>query len=128
MVCIAAFIILGLIGIFVAILFLFILACLIFVRKDKAYTYTALDKVGIVVNFLVGIFGVPFITIACMLFGIVESHIELINQIVYNVPSIALLCLALSVVFRRKGYSKTGFFIQFVGVLLFAIPVAFDAA
>lgn len=113
--------------IFVAILLVFLLLCLIFIRKDKEYQYSKLDKVGIVVNFLLGIFAVPFITIACMMFGIVESHIELINQIVYNVPSIALLCLALSVVFRRKGYSKAGFFIQFGGILLFVFILVLDA-
>lgn len=113
--------------IFVAIILLFFLLCLIFTRKDKAYRYSKLDKFGIVFNFLVGIFAVPFITITCMMFGIVESHIELINQITYNIPSIAILCLALSVVFRRKGYSKTGFFIQFGGILPFVLIFVLDA-
>lgn len=113
--------------IFVAILLAFFLLCLIFVRKDKEYRDSKLDKVGIVFNVLVGIFAVPFITISCMLFGIVESHIELINQIIYNIPSITILCLALSVVFRRKGYSKTGFFIQFGGILPFVLVFALDA-
>ena len=63
-------------------------------------------------------------TLACMLFGIVESSVELINQITYNIPPMALLCLALSVVFRRKGYSKTGFFIQFAGILMFVLVFA----
>lgn len=112
--------------IFVAIMLVFFLLCLIFVRKDKEYRYSKLDKLGIVFNFLVGIFVVPFITIVCMLFGIVESHIELINQITYNIPSIAILCLALSVVFRRKKFSKTGFFIQFGGILPFVIVFVLD--
>ena len=113
--------------IFVAILLMFFLLCLIFIRKDKEYQYSKLDKLGIVFNFLVGIFSVPFITVACMMFGIVESHIELINQITYNIPAIAILCLALSVVFRRKGFSKTGFFIQFGGILPFVIVFVLDA-
>jgi hypothetical protein len=86
-----------------------------------------LDKWGIVFNFLVGIIAVPFITFICIMFGIVESHIELINQIVYNIPSITILGLALSVVFRRKGYSKAGFLIQFAGILPFALLFAMDA-
>lgn len=107
--------------IFTAILFVFFLACLIFVRKDQENSYSRLDKAGILLNFLVGIVAVPFISIFCTLFGIVESDLELINQIIYNIPPISILCLALSVVFRRKGFSKTGFFIQFGGILVFAI-------
>ena len=114
--------------IFVAILLVFFLLCLIFVRKDKEYCYSRLDKFGIVLNFLVGIFAVPFITILCVMFGLVESYVELVNQITYNVPSIAILCLALSVVFRRKGFSKTGFFIQFGGILFFILILVLDAA
>lgn len=111
---------------FVGISLLFLIVCLIFVRRDKEYKYSNLDKVGIVFNFLVGIFAVPFITILCFFFGIVESSIELINQIIYNIPSFTIICLALSVVLRRKGFSKTGFFIQFGGVLLFILIVLLD--
>ena len=113
--------------IFIAILLVFFLLCLIFVRKDKEYTYSKLDKLGIVFNFLIGILVVPFISVASMLLGIVESDVELINQIIYNIPSIEILCLALSVVFRRKGYSKPGFFIQFVGILMFVLVFVLES-
>lgn len=112
--------------IFIAILTVFFLLCVIFVRKDEAYQYSKLDKVGIIFNFLVGIIVVPFISFVCMMFGIVESRMELINQIIYNIPSITILCLALSIVFRRKGYSKTGFFIQFGGIPMFVLVVLLD--
>lgn len=104
----------------------FFLLCLIFVRKDKEYEYSKLDKTGITLNFLVGILAIPFISIFCMLFGLVESRIELINQITYNIPTIAIVCLALSVVFRRKGYSKAGFFIQFGGIVPFVLILLLD--
>ena len=113
--------------IFVSILLVFFFLCLFFVRKDKEYQYSKLDKAGIIFNFLIGIFAVPFITFTCMMFGIVESHIELFNQIIYNIPSITILCLALSVAVRRKGYSRTGFFIQFGGILAFAVTFLLDA-
>lgn len=113
--------------IFVAIMLVYFLLCLIFVRKDKEHRYSRLDKAGIALNFIAGIFALPFITFMCIMFGLVESNIELINQITYNIPSIAILCLALSVVLRRKGYSKTGFFIQFGGILLFALVVGLDS-
>ena len=108
---------------FVVISLLFLLACLIFVLRDKEYKYKKIDKAGIIINFLVGIFAVPFITFMCMLFGIVESNFKLVNQITYTIPSLSIICLALSIVFRRKGYSKTGFFIQFGGVVLYAITL-----
>ena len=113
--------------IFVMILLAFFILCLIFVRKDKEYQYSNLDKLGIMFNFLVGIFAVPFISIICILFGLVESNVHLINQIIYNIPPFAILCLALSVVFRRKGFSKTGFIIQFVGILPFVLVLALEA-
>ena len=112
--------------IFIGIMLVFFLLCLIFVRKDKEYRYARLDRIGIVFNFLVGIVAVPFISFFCILFGIVESRVELINQITYNTPSISILCLALSLVFRRKGYPKTGFFIQFGGILSFLLILVLD--
>ena len=113
--------------IFAAIMLVFFLLCLIFVRKDKEYQYSKLDKFGIFLNFLIGIVALPIIYLICMLFGIVESQIELINQIIYNIPPFAILCLALSVALRRKGYSKTGFYIQFGGILSFVAVFALDA-
>ena len=112
--------------IFIAILLIFFLLCLIFIRKDKEYQYSSLDKWGIFFNFLVGIVAVPFISIMCMLFSIVGSHFELIDQIMYNTPPVAILCLALSIAFRRKGFSKPGFFIQFGGIVLFVLILIFE--
>ena len=114
------------ITIFVAIMAVYLVLCLVFIRKDREYPYSRLDKVGIVLNVLMGIIVVPFLTFTCMMFGIVESHVELINQITYNIPSITILCLALSVVFRRKGYSKAGFFVQFGGIFPFVLILVLD--
>ena len=113
--------------IFVAIMAVYLLLCLVLIGRDKEYPYSKLDKVGIICNFLVAIIAVPFLTFICMMFGIAESHVALINQVTYNIPSITILCLALSVVFRRKGYSKTGFFIQFGGIPLFVLILVTDA-
>ena len=113
--------------IFVAIMLVFLILCMIFVHKDAYVKYSALDKIGIVFNFIIGIVAVPFISFVCMMYGIVESNVELVNQITYNIPSIVILCLALSVVFRRKGYSKTGFFVQFVGIIPFIYMFILDS-
>jgi cytochrome bd-type quinol oxidase subunit 2 len=105
----------------------YLVLCLVFIRKDKEYVYTKLDKNGIIFNFLTGIIVVPFLSLICMMFGLVENRVELINQITYSIPPIAILCLALSVVFRRKGYSKPGFFIQFTGIALFILILILDS-
>ena len=112
---------------FAGIMLIFFLLCLIFVRKDPGYRYTRLDKFGVVMNFVVAIVGIPVVSLVCMFFGLAESRVEIVDQIIYNIPPASILCLALSVVFRRKGYSKTGFFVQFGGILVFAIIFVLEA-
>ena len=111
---------------FVALMLVFLIVCIIFVRKDKEYKYSYLDKSCIIVNFIVGIVAVPFIYIICSLFGLVGSRYVWIDQCIYNIPSFTILCLALSVMLRRKGYSKQGFFIQFSGILAFVLILLTD--
>ena len=111
---------------FVALMFVFLIVCIIFVRKDKEYKYSYLDKSCIIVNFIVGIVAVPFIYIICALFGLVGSRYEWIDQCIYNIPPFAILCLALSIIFRRKGYRKIGFFVQFGGGVLFGIVLLIE--
>ena len=112
--------------IFVAILLVFLLLCLIFVRKDKEYQYSTFDKIGIALNFVIGFVSLPFITLVCAFSEIVGSSTGFLDQMTFTIPPFAMLCLALSIVFRRKGLSKTGFFIQFAGILLFAILILSD--
>lgn len=111
---------------FVALMLVFLLVCIIFVRKDKEYKYSYLDKSCIIVNFIVGIIAVPFISLICTMFGLTGSGYEWIDQCIYNIPSFTILCLALSVMLRRKGYSKQGFFIQFGGILAFVLMLLTD--
>lgn len=113
--------------IFVAIMLLFLMACLIFVRKDEKLQYSKIDRIGIVCNFIIAFTVVPFITFFCMLFGIVESYTEWLNQLTYTTPSLTILFLALSIVLRRQGYPKTSFFIQFGGVILFLAILVLDS-
>ena len=113
--------------IFVAIMLVFLLACLLFVRKDQELKYSKLDKAGIVCNFIIAFMVAPFITFVCVMFGIVESSAEWINQLTYTTPSLAILFLALSVVLRRQGYPKTSFFIQFGGIILFIAILVLDS-
>ena len=111
--------------IFVLVALVILILCLIFVRKDKEYKYSALDKVGIAMNFVVGIVALPFISFFCWISGILGGE-DFITQLTYNTPFIAIICLAASIVLRRKGISKTGFFIQFAGIVLFVFNLIAD--
>ena len=75
---------------FVALMLVFLLVCIIFVRKDKEYKYSYLDKSCIIVNFIVGIIAVPFISLICTMFGLVGSGYEWIDQCIYNIPSFTI--------------------------------------
>ena len=115
------------VSIFVLILLVFLVLCIIFVRKDKEYQYSTLDIVGIVFNFIVGILAVPFSFLLCISFGLLGSNLALAEQIAYNTPPFILLCIALSLVFRRKGFSKIGFFIQFGGIPMLVLSIVLDS-
>lgn len=111
--------------VFVMISLIFLILCMIFVRKDKEYKYSGMDKLGILFNFVIGIVAVPFITFFCMLYELIGGD-DIIGQIGFNIPSITIICLALSVVFRRKEFRKTGLIIQFAGVVLFVLFILSD--
>ena len=114
------------VSIFVIITLVFLLLCLIFVRRDKEYKYSTFDKIGIVINFIMGIIVLPFITIMCMLYELICSNTDFLSQFTFTIPPVAIVCLALSIVFRRKGYSKTGFFIQFAGSILYVLSLVME--
>lgn len=104
-----------------------ILACAIAVKKEQDLSYKALDKISVVLNFLVGLVALPFITLVVALMPIYVSGEELIYQIDLCVPALTAFTIAASIALRRKGFPKTGFFIQFAGPALF-ILLAFAEA
>lgn len=115
------------VSIFIAIALVFLLLCLIFVRRDKEYTYSVFDKIGMCLNFIIGIVVLPFVSVVCIFYDLNGGGTDILSQIAYNIPFIAIVCLALSIVFRRKGFCKTGFFIQFAGPALFALLLLLEA-
>ena len=100
---------------------LVLVACLIFVKRDKLVPRTALDFVSIVFNYLIGFGAVPFMTLVCYLMGLYSSGEEIIYQIDRCVPAIAVFALAASLSLRRKGFTKSGFIVQFLGPALFLL-------
>ena len=100
-----------------------LLACMIFVKRNKTSPYNTLDKFSIVLNFIICLAAIPFMTLTIALMQIVVSIDALAYQIALCVPVITAFTLAASVALRRARFSKTGFFLQFVGPVVFALTL-----
>lgn len=98
-----------------------IVACMIFVKKDRTLSYKALDKVSIILNYVIVLAAIPFAALVVWLMQIYISSDALIYQACLCVPAITAFSVAASLSLRRKGFAKSGFFIQFVGPALFAL-------
>lgn len=104
----------------------FLLLTIIFIKKSEDVTYTAFDKKTIVLNFVVGIVLLPFITVVGTFTDINGDGTAFIYQISYCVPAVTALCLALSIALRRKGFKKESMVVQFVGPMLFVLTLIAD--
>ena len=98
-----------------------ILVCAIAVKKEQGLSYKVLDTVSLVFNFLVGLIAIPFITLVVSLMPIYVSGEELVYQLDLCLPAFTALTVAASIALRRKGFTKTGFFIQFAGPAVFIL-------
>ena len=105
---------------------LVIVACLIFVKKDAAVSYTALDKVSVVLNFVIAIVGIPFAALIAYAAQVFAATEYFIYQMGFCVPVIMAFTVAASLSLRRKGYAKSGLFVQLVGPVLFAISLILE--
>ena len=103
----------------ILIAFLAVLACLIFVRKDPNVSYEALDIISIIANFVITFMAIPFITIVIFFFPLVMDTDSLLYQIYLCVPALTTFTIAASIALRRKGFAKSGFFVQLVCPVLF---------
>ena len=99
-------------------------ACLIFVKRDPLVVYKDIDKISIVLNVLLAVGGLPIATFAGWIIQAFPTGADWIYIGYLFVPAIAVFSLAASVSLRRKGFSKTGFFIQFVAPVIFFVLVA----
>lgn len=104
------------------------LACMIFVKRDKTVPYRALDKVSIVMNFVISLAVIPFLTLIAAMLQITMSGDEFVYQLFLSFPAITAFTVAVSIALRRVRFTKTGFFIQFAVPVLFALVMLFDSA
>lgn len=117
------------IGIFVCV----VIAIVIGVVIPKKENYTKLDKIGFIFNIILSILYVPM-----SLYGIfslfasdsmfmysetIQKIIEFMITIGITMPFSSVICIVLSVVFRKKGRRILSFTIQFIPLILFVIMV-----
>ena len=102
---------------------LVIVACMIFVKRDKTIPYKALDKISIVVNFIVVLVVIPIATGAIWFSQIVAGGNEFSFQLMLCIPVFTAFTVAASISLRRKGYTKAGFFVQLVTPAMIALLV-----
>ena len=117
------------IGVFVCVA----IAIVIGVVIPKKENYTKLDKIGFIFNIILSILYVPL-----SLYGIfslfasdsmfmysetIQKIIEFMITIGITMPFSSVICIVLSVVFRKKGRRILSFTIQFIPLILFVIMV-----
>ena len=106
---------------------LVMIACIIFVKRDKTVSYKVLDKLSVVLNCVVCFAAIPFITFTTTLLQIVVSGDELMYQIYLCIPALTAFTVAASIALRRNGFTKSGFFVQFVGPVLFFVLLVLES-
>lgn len=97
-----------------------LLAGMMLIKREKELVYSKIDKVSVVLNFLIAIVAFPFIFMVSVLSEIV-ADVSVWQQILYLAPALTVLGIAASVALRRCGYRKHSLLVQFMGPILFAI-------
>jgi hypothetical protein len=104
-----------------------IIACVIFVKKNDDVSYKLFDKLSIIANFVIGIVAISFITVVIFFFPLVIDSSSLMYQIYLCIPALTAFTIAASVTLRRKGFTKSGFFVQFVFPVLFFAEIIVES-
>ena len=99
-----------------------LLACMILIKKGKEIVYSTMDKLSIVLNFLVAIVAFPFIFMVSVLSEIVADT-SVWQQILYLTPALTVLSIGISVTLRRLGCNRISFWSQFAGPVIFALLI-----
>ena len=117
------------IGVFVCVA----IAIVIGVVIPKKENYTKLDKIGFIFNIILSILYVPmslyaifslFVSDSMFMYSeTIQKIIEFMITIGITMPFSSVICIVLSVVFRKKGRRILSFTIQFIPLILFVIMV-----
>lgn len=99
-----------------------LLACLVLIRRPARMAFSPMDRLSVVLNFLLAFVAFPFILITAALSEIVADA-SAWQQLLYLAPALTALGIAASVTLRRMGYRVLSFWVQFVGPVVFALTV-----
>ena len=100
---------------------LVIIACMIFVKRNRATPRKALNIVSCILNVIIAAVFIPFVTVIALWSQIFLSGSEWTYQVELCIPALTAFSIAASLSLRRNGFLKTGFFIPFAGPVLFAV-------
>ena len=103
-----------------------LILCMIFVKKGEGVEYSVLDKLGIALNFVAMFFALPILYLSSVLIQAYPTGPDWIYQAYLCIPQIFPFSVAASVSLRRKGFRKSGFFIQFLAPALLVIVSIFE--
>lgn len=98
-----------------------ILACLIFVKRDKEFKHTPLDIATITLNFIIGIGCMLLFVVMAVMIDITGCNSNVFHQMWHYLPMITALSIAASISLRRNKIKKSGFFVQFLGPVIFVV-------
>ena len=114
---------------FVVIAVLALLAMIVLVKKEKGLPKSRINVVSVVLNFVIALGAVPFMTALGFMSDINGSSGELTHQLMYIMPAAVILGLAASVALRRKGFGKGSLIVQLVApgaeTIMFALVLLF---
>ena len=104
-----------------------IIACAIFVRREKDVKYGVIDWISFAFNFIVGFIAIPIIAFLVWIMQITVSTEGLTYQMFLCVPAVTAFSIAASIALRRKGIRLVGALIQFAGPLFFTAFILCEA-
>ena len=113
-------------GIMVLIGILALILCMIFVKKVDGVEYCTLDNFGIALNFAAMLFALPIIYIAAVFVQAYKTGPDWLYQAYLCIPQIIPFSIAASVSLRRRGFRKSGFFIQFLAPVIEVVIVTLE--
>ena len=94
---------------------------LIFVKKEKELQYKKVDKISIILNFVICFTLIPFVSILAAFIDIEGGGPELYRQMLYFIPSFSVLCIAASVALRRKGSGVKALIAELIAPAVFVL-------
>ena len=113
-------------GVMILVGILTLILCMIFVKKGDGVEYCVLDKVGFALNFAAMFFALPVMYLTSALIQAYPTGPDWIYQAYLCIPQIIPFSVAASLSLRRKGFRKSGFFIQFLALAIEVVIIVME--